>query len=424
MKNLIDCYNPIIREATDVMKGHMLDMCKNWENKEEILNDAIRCVWPEIDIEYAELELDKIDQLEKLIDTLLMAIEAIMPKQCKECDEHYYVGTEHKPTIRCMWCKAGAHDCIDRGNKGKLKGMDWLCKICKDIIQNQIICKIDIEKRMELIKKETAINFEGFNKPKKNKGKEEDVIEVTDDEIIFHDETAQKDNDTEMPQQQLDEGNGSNRPTQNQQENSGGRNTEVEGPKDDNKKRDQGRNECHFWKNYQCKFGEKCRMEHPTRCQEILEKGTCSNGNNCKLAHPKICWNIYKHQHCARKHCWYIHPSKITNKFVSGNKTSNKTHQPGSQWKPGNGYQQGPNKNQSNNNNCNGQNNNGNQQGGWERNWNPGYDNPMYGHQTPNMAPFLGWGPTPSEAYKGGEEPPRIKLMRMFQEMQSMMMKL
>ena len=72
------------------------------------------------------------------------------------------------------------------------------------------------------------------------------MIEVTDDEIIFHDETAQKDNDTEMPQQQLDEGNGSNRSTQNQQENSGGRTTEVEGPKDDNKKRDQGRNECHF----------------------------------------------------------------------------------------------------------------------------------------------------------------------------------
>ena len=48
------------------MRGHMLDMCKNWENKEEILKDAIRCVWPEIDIEYAELELDKIDQLEKL----------------------------------------------------------------------------------------------------------------------------------------------------------------------------------------------------------------------------------------------------------------------------------------------------------------------------------------------------------------------
>ena len=70
VKNLIDCYNPIICEATDVMRGHMLDMCKNWENKEEILNDTIRCVWPEIDMEYAEL--DKIDQIGKLIDTLLM----------------------------------------------------------------------------------------------------------------------------------------------------------------------------------------------------------------------------------------------------------------------------------------------------------------------------------------------------------------
>merc|ERR1711874_60426 len=52
--------------------------------------------------------------------------------------------------------------------------------------------------------------------------------------------------------------------------------------------------------------------------------------------------------------------------------------------------------------------------------WNPGYDIPMYGNQTPNMAPFLGWGPTPSEAYKGGEEPPKIKMMRMFQNMEGL----
>ena len=93
---------------------------------------------------------------------------------------------------------------------------------------------------------------------------------------------------------------------------------EVEGTKDDEvegqnkqttekkendiKKGEQGRKECYFWLNYQCKFGEKCRMEHPTRCQEILEKGTCSNGNNCKLAHPKICWNLFRHHDCAKKY--------------------------------------------------------------------------------------------------------------------------
>ena len=322
-----------------------------------------------------------------------------MAKFCDDCQVWYIVGRENKPKKFCNICRAGMHDCIDEPNDGIRKGNMWFCSECHKQFTKQI--------KPQMMKKYRNVIFEGFRNDKTRA--EDTIIENKIKEI-------RKDTENEVEVMEVE----------------GTKDDEVEGQnkqktekKENYNKKEHERKECYFWLNYQCKFGEKCRKEHPTRCQEILEKGTCRNGNNCKLAHPKICWNLYKHQHCAKKHCWYIHPSKITNKFVFGNKNNFKTNQPGrthSQWNPGNGYQQGPNSNQSNNNNGNGQNNNGNQQGGWERNWNPGYDNPMYGHQTPNMAPFLGWGPTPSEAYKGGKGPTKMKIMRMFQEIQGMMM--
>ena len=148
VKKLIDCYNPLIREETDMMKEHMISCCKDWEDKKDILKDAIRYVWPEIDIEIDHIDhINQLDHVSKLVDILLIAIETLMPKQCKECDHYYYVSSENKPAIRCMWCKGGAHDCIDRGNKEKLKGMVWFCRVCNDIIQKQILPKLDLVKR-------------------------------------------------------------------------------------------------------------------------------------------------------------------------------------------------------------------------------------------------------------------------------------
>ena len=108
VKKLIDCYNPLIREETDMMKEHMISCCNDWDDMSDVLREAIRFVWPEIDI-----EIEHTEEANELVDILLMAIETLMPKQCKECDLYYYVSNEKKPIIRCMWCKGGAHDCED-----------------------------------------------------------------------------------------------------------------------------------------------------------------------------------------------------------------------------------------------------------------------------------------------------------------------
>ena len=275
IKKLIDCYNPLIHEEIDMMMNHISSCYETWQNKEEVLKEAIRYVWPEIDV-----EIDEINEAEKLAEILLISIETLMPKYCKECDHHYIVKREDTPTIRCMWCKGGAHDCVDRGNKEKLKGMIWMCKVCNDTVTKQIIPKISLVKKMELVKKEISINFEGFETRKEKDDEKEEVEE---------DRPGGEDINLEV-----NEGNGND-------------NKEKEKKNDesnDNKKI------CWFYENRKCKFGEKCKDLHPEVCKPMAEYGKCRD-SKCKLLHQKICRNYYNQGDCPRYNCWFVHPSKI-----------------------------------------------------------------------------------------------------------------
>ena len=321
VKSLIDCYNPLIREETDLMKEHIITCCKGWDNKEEILREAIRYVWPEIDI-----GIDRIEDFEKLVDVLLLSIETLMPKHCKECDDHYIVGRGDKPVIRCMWCKGGAHDCIDRGNKEKLRGMFWLCRVCNDIVIRQILPKIDIVKKMELAKKEIEINFEGFETKKDNNNnvEEENQGDINNEDISQDSKgVAAKKDDENIAQG----GKG--------EKDTGNDNTKERNSRIDNKKNERI---CWFYENRTCKFGSQCRNAHPEACKQMLEYGKCPN-SYCKLFHPKICRELYDHGLCRRSNCWYIHPTKIANRngmYHSNNNNNNDNNQNNS--RNGNSY--------------------------------------------------------------------------------------
>ena len=292
VKSLIDCYNPLIREETDMMKGHIITCCENWDNKEEILREAIRNVWPEVDI-----EIDNIEDFKKLADILLLSIETLMPKHCKECDDFYIVGKSDKPAIRCMWCKGGAHDCIDRGNKEKLKGMFWMCRICNDVMNRQILPKIDLVKKMELIKKEIDINFEGFES---KKDKNTDEVNEGDS----HNEDMNQSN------KKKEANNNEEDNLQRGRENDTGNETPRERNSVDNNNREII---CWFYENRTCKYGSQCRNTHKEACQQMIEYGKCAN-SRCKLVHPKICRSYYQQGICGRSNCWFTHPTKIENR--------------------------------------------------------------------------------------------------------------
>ena len=292
VKSLIDCYNPLIREETDMMKGHIITCCENWDNKEEILREAIRNVWPEVDI-----GIDNMEDFKKLADILLLSIETLMPKHCKECDDFYIVSKSDKPAIRCMWCKGGAHDCIDRGNKEKLKGMFWMCRICNDVMNRQILPKIDLVKKMELIKKEIDINFEGFES---KKDKNTDEVNEGDSHNEDMSQSSKKNEANNNEEDNLQRGRDNDTGNENPRE----RNSV------DNNKREII---CWFYENRTCKYGSQCRNTHREACQPMIEYGKCAN-SRCKLVHPKICRSYYQQGICGRSNCWFTHPTKIENR--------------------------------------------------------------------------------------------------------------
>ena len=292
VKKLIDCYNPLIHEETDILMRHILSCYETWEHKEETLKEAIRYVWPEIDI-----EIDEISNAEKLAEILLIALETLMPKNCKECNHYYIVKREDKPVIRCMWCRGGAHDCVDRGNKQKLKGMVWMCRVCNDTINKQIIPKISLVRKMELVKKEASINFEGFSmKPKKNNVTNKNKGDVKQDEVIMVEENDKTVNTDQRSNEDNNDNNNGN---------------DVENVNNNTNERNNKSNKiCWFYENRKCKFGEKCKDLHPESCKPMMEYGKCAD-SRCKLLHQKVCRNYYNQGYCTRYNCWFIHPSKI-----------------------------------------------------------------------------------------------------------------
>ena len=86
--------------------------------------------------------------------------------------------------------------------------------------------------------------------------------------------------------------------------------SDTRGDANKNSSNNNEKNVCWFYVNRKCKFGQKCRNQHPETCKSILEYGRC-NDRNCKLVHPYVCRNFQTQGGCQRYNCWFIHPSKI-----------------------------------------------------------------------------------------------------------------
>ena len=309
IKKLIDCYNPLIREETDEIKKYIISCCEGWDDKEEKIIETINYVWPD-----SGMDLRNIKEVGKLAECLIMALETLTPKMCKECDCYYMVNRNYNPTVRCMWCKVGAHDCIDRGNKEKLKGMLWMCKICSEIMDNQILPKIDLVKKMELIRNQTTLNFEGFEKKDKKRSIDENKSKTN----TVEDEEQNNSNKDKDSNSSASDNNGSNNGSvsgsgdsdNDEDNNSSGRSGASRNGGASNNSDNNNRGNCWHFINRACKFGITCRNIHPEVCKSWSEYGNCKN-SRCKLAHPKRCRMFDEQGICHRNNCWYIHTTKM-----------------------------------------------------------------------------------------------------------------
>merc|ERR1711951_102641 len=149
----------------------------------------------------------------------------------RDCSHLYIVGRESKPKRYCALCDIGMHDCLDVKEDYR-KGEIWLCCDCHEGFTTGI--------KPQIFQKHWYTTFKGFSDDKSSK-----------------DTSAGEEMETE--EKEIEEGI-----VLEQEDNK----QEIRKENNDNKGSDQGRKKCYFWINSKCKFGDKCRSEHPTRCQE------------------------------------------------------------------------------------------------------------------------------------------------------------
>lgn len=387
IRKLIDCYNPVLCGDVDMMKKHMLDTSDKWKDKEDRFKAAIMYILND----YKECEEKNVGDLAEI---LIAAIENRMPKFCKDCSLWYIVGRNDKPKMFCTWCKVGKHDCKQVTGIEEINGMKWFCKECNELFTEQI------QPKMRKLKN---IIFEGFiESDSRRKNLQNLLTGITKDKEEAEEEINNNDSVVEIVRKENNEDDKSKTTVEKDQEENA-----TEDKKDEDKnnktKKIETKKDCWFWLNRKCRFGDRCKDNHPTQCKKMMENGRCPD-NRCKLAHPKVCRSLFNERYCSRRNCWYVHPTNIPNKYVfSDNNSYNNS-----------------NNNQVPNNNIN--NNDINQTGrgqvgmGMNNQWNQ--NNSNIGHCNTNNQPFLGQWPTPWEASK----PMKMMIGKILEEMTTRIM--
>ena len=98
------------------------------------LQETLAWLW-NVDVTDKRVSMNK----DPLVQTVLVAIEALLPDTCQSCQEEYCVRREEKPALRCKLCHQGFHQpCLeklvkltDEGLMPEVPGkMLWLCSVC------------------------------------------------------------------------------------------------------------------------------------------------------------------------------------------------------------------------------------------------------------------------------------------------------
>ena len=316
IKKLIDCYNPII--DMEMMKKHMLEASENWSEKESKYKSAIKFVVND------EKVIEETD-IGELAEMLLGDIVNRTTKYCNDCRNWYMVGRENKPRIFCTWCKVGKHDCKKLNEIEKIHGLQWFCSECNELftlkLQPQMKRSTCMNKNIFKGFKESDIlgknAIEEINKKIeeiRRKGTvlvEDEIIDLAKDDVI---DLAKVDETNQRKEKEEKEKIEQEKKEQEQKEQEKKELEKEKVRKNEDTSNKETKQECWFWSNRKCKYGDRCKYEHTIRCKPMMEKGECPD-SRCKLSHPKICRSIYYEGYCSRQNCWYIHPSNIVNRY-------------------------------------------------------------------------------------------------------------
>ena len=308
-KTLISCYMPAIRCAPEIIMKNMKETCKDWTYRREALISAISSITNE----YSEGEDGdeiKNKSIEELIEILIGEIQNRMTRYCRECEQQYRIELSESPEVKCTICKVGKHECENSIKVKENIGLYWFCNDCEKVFEEQYLHKID----------RTAL-FIGFEKRVKDLNTEKE------------DTTTKENNDKTKNTPKLNQSEGQKDQAKQKQKDEELKQQEAppENPDTEQKNKQNEEKVCRYWKNKNCRYGERCRDGHPNKCQNILEYGECEN-KRCEKIHPEVCYLIYQ-GHCNRKNCKYVHPKNTFRTKTRANDTGSR-----SSWNPYNTY--------------------------------------------------------------------------------------
>ena len=302
-KTLISCYMPALSCAPEIIMNNMKESSKDWSNRREAFASAIKSITNENNGDKDELGNKSIEELSEI---LIGELQNRMSRYCRECEQLYNIKLTESPTVKCTLCKVGKHECEESNKVKENIGLYWFCNECDQIFEKQYLHKID--------RNALFIGFEEQVKDKQpeknNSPSEENNKSKNNSKAKQPEDQKEKDKDTQKQKDQEHE----KKPAKPD--------TEQKNKKNEEKV-------CWYWTNKNCRYGERCRDEHPNKCKNILEHGECDN-KRCEKIHPEVCYLIYQ-GHCNRKNCKYVHP-EITER--TKNRVNNTRPKPRPSWNP------------------------------------------------------------------------------------------
>ena len=228
-----------------------------------------------------------------LADRVILAIEALFPQHCGECEADYAItfDSEENPPILCFACFQGSHNCTQIREKLDVlttitnlpSGFVWLCHGCKAKIN-----PVKPSKRTRTVSVSNSVSnnvsraASAANTPKQN----------TQPPPLTEEDLQQR-----LPN--ID------RRFEEQAEQTNGDSTKV----------------CPRYKTRNCSHGKDgkelvagvpCPFRHPKLCHKYCGHGTnlrfgCTKGKRCEFFHPRLCKNSLQDKHCPLEDCTFTH---------------------------------------------------------------------------------------------------------------------
>lgn len=221
-----------------------------------------------------------------LADRVILAIEALFPTHCDDCDADYTIahGAEETPPILCFSCFQGSHNCTQISEKLRYTanvplGFVWLCHGCK--------AKINPVKPPKRTRTASVSHTpSGANTPKQN----------TQPPPLKEDDLQQRLSNIDR---------GGEEQTAHINANGRGDSTKV----------------CPRYKTRNCPHGNDgkdlvegvpCPLRHPKLCHKYCGHGNksrfgCTKGKRCEFFHPRLFRNSLKDKHCPVEDCTLTH---------------------------------------------------------------------------------------------------------------------